>query len=153
LDVLIPSATEKGGAAIVTLSETSYPVPHDIAQPAVSAPPAAFDISDETQTQILALCRMLSDGRRLQILLELARGGEMNVTALCRLLGQSQPAVSHHLALLKAAGLITLRREGKHNFYSVCRRYFEPLWEQLASTVSQRRPARTPAGERTRLPA
>ncbi len=126
---------------MVTFTET-HPTPQDIGQTLVAPPPALFDISDETQTQILALCRMLSDGRRLTILLELARGGEMNVTTLCRLLGQSQPAVSHHLALLKAAGLITLRREGKHNNYSVCRRYFEPLWEQLASTVSQRRPAR-----------
>ena len=137
---------------MVTLSE-AYPVPQDVGHAAVAQPPALFDISDESQTQILALCRMLSDGRRLKILLELARGGEMNVTALCRLLGQSQPAVSHHLALLKAAGLITLRREGKHNYYSVCRRYFEPLWEQLASTVSQRRPARASIGDRTRLPA
>jgi DNA-binding transcriptional ArsR family regulator len=136
---------------MVTFSET-YPVPQDVGHTTVAQPPALFDISDESQTQILALCRMLSDGRRLTILLELARGGEMNVTALCRLLGQSQPAVSHHLALLKAAGLITLRREGKHNYYSVCRRYFEPLWEQLASTVSQRRPARG-SNDRPRQPS
>jgi len=126
---------------MVTASET-YLLPPDVGHATVAPPPALFDICDESQTHILALCRMLSDGRRLKILLELARGGEMNVTALCRLLGQSQPAVSHHLALLKAAGLITLRREGKHNYYSVCRRYFEPLWEQLAATVSQRRPGR-----------
>jgi DNA-binding transcriptional ArsR family regulator len=137
---------------MVTFPE-AYPVPQDIGHAPVAPPPALFDISDESQTQILALCRMLSDGRRLKILLELARGGEMNVTAICRLLGQSQPAVSHHLALLKAAGLITLRREGKHNYYSVCRRYFEPLWEQLAATVSQRRPARASLGDRSRLPA
>ena len=37
--------------------------------------------------------------------------------ALCDVLGQSQPAVSHHLALLRVAGLIECRRDGKHNFY------------------------------------
>jgi ArsR family transcriptional regulator len=127
---------------MASCSET-YSVPEGINAPTVPSTPALFEISDESQTQILALCRMLSDGRRLKILLELARGGEMNVTALCRVLGQSQPAVSHHLALLKAAGLISLRREGKHNYYSVCQRYFEPLLAQLASTVSQRRTIRT----------
>ena len=132
---------------MVICSET-YPYPKLLRARDRAA--GAVRYSDESKTQILALCRMLSDGRRLTILLELARGGEMNVTALCRVLGQSQPAVSHHLALLKAAGLITLRREGKHNYYSVCRRYFEPLLEQLASTVSQRRPART--ADRSRLP-
>ena len=141
----------KDGPSVVTLSEV-YPVPHDVSAPAVTPPAAGFDISDETQAQILGLCRMLSDGSRLKILLELARGGEMNVTALCRLLGQSQPAVSHHLALLKAAGLISLRREGKHNYYSVCRRYFGPLWEQLAATVTQSRAVRGSTGERPRLP-
>ena len=41
------------------------------------------------------------------------------MTDFCQRLGQSQPAVSHHLAFLRVSGLIELRREGKHNFYSV----------------------------------
>jgi ArsR family transcriptional regulator len=44
---------------------------------------------------------------------------ELNVRTLCRLLDQSQPAVSHHLAMLKDAGLIECRRDGKHNFYRI----------------------------------
>ena len=45
---------------------------------------------------------------------------ERNVSELCADLGtQSQPAVSHHLALLRHGRLIEPRRSGKHNFYAL----------------------------------
>jgi ArsR family transcriptional regulator, arsenate/arsenite/antimonite-responsive transcriptional repressor len=44
-------------------------------------------------------------------------------------LGQSQPAVSHHLGLLRMAGLIEPRRAGKHNFYHLLMAPFEQLLE------------------------
>jgi ArsR family transcriptional regulator len=79
------------------------------------------EINEQQQNDVLRLCRMLSDGTRLKILLLLAREPELHVKALCQRLQQSQPAVSHHLALLKDAGVLEMRREGKHNFYSVRR--------------------------------
>ncbi len=60
---------------------------------------------------------MLADRSRLKILLALAQDGELHVSALCELLGQSQPAVSHHLTLLRLRNLVGFRRDGKHNFY------------------------------------
>jgi ArsR family transcriptional regulator len=63
--------------------------------------------------------KMLADESRLKILLALAQDGELHVSALCELLGQSQPAVSHHLTLLRMAGLVGYRRDGKHNFYRI----------------------------------
>jgi ArsR family transcriptional regulator len=59
------------------------------------------------------------------------------VTDLCNRLGQSQPAVSHHLALLRVSGLIESRREGKHNFYSVRRDYFGELMVDLFSATGE----------------
>ena len=41
------------------------------------------------------------------------------MTALCHLVGQSQPAVSHHLMLLRLGGIVTVHRRGKNNFYSL----------------------------------
>src|SRR5258708_32615565 len=62
---------------------------------------------------------LLSDETRLRILAYLAQHGELHVTDLCDRLWQSQPAVNHHLALLRVSGVIEPRREGKHNVYSV----------------------------------
>jgi ArsR family transcriptional regulator, arsenate/arsenite/antimonite-responsive transcriptional repressor len=59
--------------------------------------------------------RLLADESRLKILMALAQDGELHVTALCDLLGQTQPAVSHHLTLLRMVGLVSYRRDGKHN--------------------------------------
>ena len=64
------------------------------------------------------LFKLLADETRVQILYFLMQRDELNVGTLCRLLHQSQPAVSHHLALLRDSGLINMRRQGKHNFYT-----------------------------------
>jgi DNA-binding transcriptional ArsR family regulator len=64
------------------------------------------------------LLKHVSDPTRLQVILLLAEG-ELHVGALCEQLSQSQPAVSHHLALLRHGGIISPRRQGKNNFYSL----------------------------------
>src|SRR5689334_22733406 len=60
---------------------------------------------------------LLSDESRLGILALLLQNGELNVSEICRRLGQPQPAVSHHLALLRVSGAIEARRAGKNIFY------------------------------------
>ncbi len=64
------------------------------------------------------LLKHVSDPTRLQVILILSEG-ERHVGALCDQLSQSQPAVSHHLALLRHGNVITPRRQGKNNFYSL----------------------------------
>lgn len=64
------------------------------------------------------LLKHVSDPTRLQVILILAEG-EQHVGALCAQLSQSQPAVSHHLALLRHGQIIAPRRQGKNNFYSL----------------------------------
>ncbi|WP_337175339.1 metalloregulator ArsR/SmtB family transcription factor [Paludisphaera sp.] len=69
--------------------------------------------------RVADLLKQVSDPTRLQVLL-LLEEKERNVTELCADLGtQSQPAVSHHLALLRHGRLIEPRRSGKHNFYAL----------------------------------
>jgi DNA-binding transcriptional ArsR family regulator len=64
------------------------------------------------------LLKHVSDTTRLKVVLMLSEG-EMPVGALCDGLGQSQPAVSRHLTLLRLGGIISLRRQGTNNFYSL----------------------------------
>src|ERR1700732_4129237 len=67
--------------------------------------------------RVADLLKQVSDPTRLQVLMLLSEK-ERNVSELCADLGtQSQPAVSHHLALLRHGRLIEPRRSGKHNFY------------------------------------
>jgi DNA-binding transcriptional ArsR family regulator len=69
--------------------------------------------------RVAELLKQVSDPTRLQVLMLLSEK-ERNVTELCADLGtQSQPAVSHHLALLRHGRLIEPRRSGKHNFYGL----------------------------------
>ncbi len=69
--------------------------------------------------QAAQLFKLLGDVPRLRILKLLAGQEEMNVTALCEEMGMNQPAVSHHLGLLRMNGLVERRRSGKSNYYSV----------------------------------
>jgi ArsR family transcriptional regulator, arsenate/arsenite/antimonite-responsive transcriptional repressor len=95
------------------------------------------ELSDELEKELVQVFKLLSDETRLRILAYLARESELHVTALCDRLGQSQPAVSHHLALLRVAGLIKARRDGKHNYYSVRQSRFRRLIEQLFQSIGE----------------
>ena len=81
--------------------------------------------------------KMLSDPSRLKILMALAQNGQMHVSALCDLLvSQSQPAVSHHLSLMRHTKLVRCDRQGKHNFYRLDSTQFGELIEQLFGEMS-----------------
>lgn len=63
------------------------------------------------------LFRTLADPTRRAIFERLCREGEQTVAALTARAGVSQPAVSKHLGLLKAAGLVLDRPEGRQTHY------------------------------------
>jgi len=86
---------------------------------------------------LVKVFKLLSDETRLRILFDLSRCDELHVRALCDLLEQSQPAVSHHLALLRMAGLIECRREGKHNFYRVIPERLQELLDRVFADVPE----------------
>jgi len=93
--------------------------------------------SEAVIRDLAQVARLLSDETRLRIIFFLAQNGELHVSDLCERLGQSQPAVSHHLALLRVSGLIEPRREGKHNFYSVRTDTFGELLVSLFSATGE----------------
>lgn len=64
------------------------------------------------------MLRMLADGTRLRLMWLLVHG-EYDVTALTEaVVGVARPAVSQHLGKLRLAGLVTMRRQGRHAVYT-----------------------------------
>jgi len=78
------------------------------------------------------LFKTLADPTRRAIFERLAVGGEQTVHALTDQAGVSQPAVSKHLALLKAAGLVRDRRDGRETHYSAQPRALAPLIDWMS---------------------
>jgi DNA-binding transcriptional ArsR family regulator len=73
------------------------------------------------------LFKALADPTRRAIFERLAGGGEVNVRGLTEAAGVSQPAVSKHLAVLKAAGLVRERPLGRETRYSAAPEGLAPL--------------------------
>jgi ArsR family transcriptional regulator len=99
--------------------------------PAPAATTSPIKVSDTTIHRLTDVFKLLADKSRLKIVLALAQDGELHVSALCDLLGQSQPAVSHHLTLMRMVGLVGYRRDGKHNYYHLASDHVRDLFEQF----------------------
>jgi DNA-binding transcriptional ArsR family regulator len=87
--------------------------------------PAARDRTpaDSVYSRSANTLKLISDPTRLAIV-DILRDGEMHVSDLCAKLGNmTQPAVSHHLALLRHSRIIEPRRIGKNNYYSLTEDY------------------------------
>jgi DNA-binding transcriptional ArsR family regulator len=82
-----------------------------------------------------ALFKSLADPTRRGLLERLMTEGELTVGALTGPSGVSQPAVSKHLIVLKDAGLVTERRQGRRTHYSAAPAGLAPLagWMALYS--------------------
>lgn len=87
----------------------------------------------------LACRKMLTaigDETRLHLILEMLKIGDCNgvrVGKIAEKTNLSRPAVSHHLQIMKDAGIVKVRKEGTKNYY-----YFDPemaAFEQLISTL------------------
>jgi ArsR family transcriptional regulator len=102
-----------------------------------NSPPGMNRVSEGAIRDLGQVSRLLADETRLRVLFYLMENTELHVTDLCDRLGQSQPAVSHHLALLRVSGLIEARREGKHNFYSIRSEAFGDLLVTLFSALGE----------------
>src|SRR5258708_16978857 len=70
--------------------------------------------------QLLAALRAVAESTGLRLVVLCARG-ELTVSELTQILGQSQPRVSRHLKLLCDAGLLDRCREGSWVFYRLSR--------------------------------
>lgn len=91
-------------------------LPHDHGQHTQKVVSQLPDIQDfELSAELF---RQLSDTTRLRLFWLLCHCEEC-VINLSAIMDMSSPAISHHLKLLKSAGLIVSRREGKEVYYTI----------------------------------
>ncbi len=65
------------------------------------------------------MLKLLGNENRLLILCSLAAQGEMKVGDIVEAVGLSQSALSQHLALMRADGLVAFRRESQTLYYRI----------------------------------
>jgi DNA-binding transcriptional ArsR family regulator len=90
----------------------------------------------------------IAEPRRRELVALLARGNPRSVGELVDALGLAQPAVSKHLAVLRAVGLVSVRRQGKSRLYTLnaaqlravhdWTKRFERLWSHQLDRVKAR---------------
>lgn len=82
-------------------------------------------------SNIDAVMRALADPTRRAVFERIAGCEEINVAQLTRDSGVTQGAVSQHLKLLKQAGLVVERPQGRHVFYRARPEGLTPLFDWL----------------------
>ena len=87
--------------------------------------------------QFARVGKALSNGRRLE-LIDLLAQAERSVDELARESGLSLALASHHLRLLRDAGLVTSRRDGVHVHYALAGDDVLQLWLGMRSVAAGR---------------
>lgn len=84
---------------------------------------------------VLRLHRALGDDTRLRIL-RLLKDRDWYLTEIAERLELSKPTIKHHLAQLRAAGLVTLTEEGGLSYYSLRRDRLDDATSELVRFLS-----------------
>lgn len=74
----------------------------------------------------------IADPTRRALLLRLAEEGEKNVSELLEPFSISQPAVSKHLRILRDAGLVRSRKEGRLRLYAIEAQELRQVYDWVA---------------------
>jgi len=81
--------------------------------------PGAPPLAEGARHDLAARFKALADPNRVAIVNLLAGSRELCVCVLVEQLGLSQPTISHHLRILREAGLVNVERRGTWAFYSL----------------------------------
>ena len=87
-----------------------------------------------------ALFRLLGDPTRLSMLVELASTDELCVHEIAERVGANESKVSQALRLLRTAGIVRSRREGRHVHYRLDDDHVRSLLEITAAHLAHTRP-------------
>jgi ArsR family transcriptional regulator len=83
--------------------------------------------------EVSGLLKAIANQRRLMVLCKLVEEGELRVGDLADAVGLSQSALSQHLAVMKAEGLLAHRREAQAQWYRIA----DPRVAALLATLHE----------------
>ncbi|WP_433340807.1 ArsR/SmtB family transcription factor [Streptomyces sp. CA-253872] len=109
----------------------------------------ATPLDEARAFELARVFKALGDPVRLRLLSMIASraGGEVCVCDLTPAFDLSQPTISHHLKLLKQAGLIASERRGTWVYYRLLPHTTDRLAALLTRPAGESPPTTTPAGE------
>lgn len=90
---------------------------------------------------LLAITNALADESRIRILLACDQRGELCVCQIQELLGLAASTVSKHLFILRAAGLLDSRKQGKWMYYRIADESPSPLVKETMRFLRKIQPA------------
>lgn len=88
---------------------------------------AKTEVSDDVLYDLAEVFKVFGDSTRIRIISALM-DGEMCVYHLSEKLNMGQSAISHQLRILRSAGLVRPRKEGKENYYSLDDEHVEEIF-------------------------
>jgi ArsR family transcriptional regulator, arsenate/arsenite/antimonite-responsive transcriptional repressor len=77
------------------------------------------DVHQLDDPALVQVLRALGDATRFRIIQEIAADGELCGGQVAERFDVTQPTISHHLKVLCAAGVLSVRSQGKHRYISV----------------------------------
>jgi DNA-binding transcriptional ArsR family regulator len=93
-------------------------------------------LDEHVAAHVAELFRAFSDTSRVRILSAIVEQ-EMNISALAKLVGVTESAVSHHMRGLRQMRLVKSRRDGKEVYYSVDDPHIIGLFQQGVRHVQE----------------
>lgn len=128
-DSQLIAQTYNGCHSGMTMSATRLDSSHT-----APAPPQPVGVTDAQLDAAAATFDLLSVPGRLHLVWLLATD-ELDVTTLAELTGATIPAASQQLAKLRAAGVVTARRDGRRQLYRVDDPHIASVIEQMFSHI------------------
>lgn len=95
-----------------------------------------FELSDDQVVELAEMFRLMGDPTRLKIIASCLRD-PMCVSDIAAKHGLSQPLVSHHLRLLRAARVLRAERRGKQIFYEAADEHVKHVIGDMADHVCE----------------
>jgi len=97
----------------------------------------------DPEPQATEAFKALSDPVRWSIVRALAEVDELAFSTMEEILALSKPALSYHVRILTHAGLLSVRKQGRHYYYALNRELVRELVEQVRGLAPTGRGGRT----------